>query len=1148
MALTGNNIPAIGTKLRSFPEQSQSGGAAMINRLGFKACVFLVVFAAIIPSARGQAVAVAQITGTVVDSSGAAVAGAQVTMTETDKQVSRSTVTDASGSYVLPNLPVGPYSLDVKATGFKDYVQSGIVLVVNNNIQVNVTLQVGAITEKVEVSAATSLVETKENSVSVVIDQQGINDLPLNGRQATQLILSLGASAYGDAGDTGSKTFYSATRISVAGGQSNGTAYLLDGGDNTDAMSNVNMPFPFPDALQEFSIETSAVSSRFGTHPGATVNVVTKSGSNTLHGDLFDYLRNGDLNARNFFSLTGHDSLKRNQFGGTLGDRIIADKLFFFGGWQSTRNRSNPPQSTTHIPTAAMLAGDFTTIAGPACRSNGKGITLNAPFTNNQISPLLLDPVAVAVTKYLPVSSADQCGKVTYGIPVTGDEDQWIGRIDWVQNAKHTLYGRYFIVDYQNPPTFDGKNLLTTTQPGNFERAQSATIGDNYTFSPTLLNAFHFTFNRIRDNRGPTNTPINWTLLGSQMYSAVPNFLLISSMSGGFTTFCGTCAPGHFNYNGFQVADDVDLIRGRHQMAFGFNLIRVQNNTISGFEENGAPAFNGSFTNLGMADFLLGKMSDFQQTNATPDDLRQWVMSVYAQDTFKLSKTMTLNFGLRWEPTFPDPDKYGRGTSFSMAAFLAGQRSTVNPTAPPGLFFKGDPGIPDAMWNGHMSNFAPRVGLVWNPNGDGRQTLRIGGALLYDATETWFNERETTNPPYGNLIDIGATGTISNPWANYPGGNPFPQHGNLFFPTFGTYINMPINPKPTYVAQWNVTYQRQFAGSWMASVSYLGNKTTHLWIAEERNPATYIPGNCAAGQFNLSVAGPCSSIANANYRRLLIQSNPATGASYSSIDTMDDGAVARYQGLLASVQHRFAQHFQFQANFTDSYCLSDYDFGAALAAVTNSQVFNRHADWGPCIFDTRYNFNANMVAQSWWTGKNGWAGRLLRDWQIAPLIHASKGQPLNLNYGGTNTGTDFSRTGLGNDRPNQVSGQPVYATNQTCRNSAICVQFLNPAAFTTSIPVGSYGNLGRNSVRGPGTFNFDMALSRQFKMNERFSLQARAEAFNLINHPNFVGAISPAGLIASLTTMTVNAGSPTFGQPQAAFDPRILQFAMKLVF
>jgi Carboxypeptidase regulatory-like domain len=1124
----------------------------MNRRWGFASLFPVLALLAFVPfKANGQAVAVAQVSGAVTDPTGAAIASAQVTMTETDKQVSRSTTTDASGYFVLPNLPVGPYRLEVKANGFKDYVQSGLTLVVNNNIQVNATLQVGSISERVEVTAAAGLVETKENSVSTVLQQREINDLPLNGRQATQLILSLGASAYGDSGDTGSKTFYSATRISVAGGQSNGTAYLLDGGDNTDAMSNVNMPFPFPDALQEFSIETSAVSSRFGTHPGATVNVVTRSGSNEFHGDMFDYLRNGDLNARNFFSLTGHDTLKRNQFGGTLGGRLIRDKLFFFGGWQSTRNRSNPPQSTTHIPTAAMLNGDFSTIAGPACQANGRGIALTnpntgAPFPGNQIPMSMLDPVAVAVTKYLPVSSADQCGKVTFGIPVTGDEDQWIGRVDWVQNTKHTLYGRYFIVDYQNPPTFDGKNLLTTTQPGNFERAQSATIGDNYTFTPNTLNAFHFTFNRIRDNRGPTSTPINWTQLGSNMYSAVPNFLLISSMSGGFTTFCGTCAPGHFNFNGFQAADDVDLIRGRHQISFGFNLIRIQNNTVSGFDENGAPAFNGSFSGLGMTDFLLGRMSDFQQTNATPDDLRQWVMSIYAQDSFKVSKTFVLNFGLRWEPTFADPDKYGRGTSFNMAAFLAGQRSTVNPTAPPGLFFKGDAGIPAAMWNGNKANFAPRVGFVWNPNGDGKQTLRVGAALLYDSTETWFNERETTNPPYGNDIDVGATGTLSNPWQGYPGGNPFPQHGNLFFPSFGAYINMPINPKPTNVAQWNVTYQRQI-GNWLASISYLGNKTTHLWIAEERNPAVYIPGNCLAGQYGLKTAGACSQTSNTNQRRLLYLTNPATGGYYASIDTMDDGAVARYQGLLASVQHRLSNHFTLNANFTDSYCLSDYDFGAALAQSTNSQVFNRHADWGPCVFDTRYNFNTNLVAESWWTGGNVWAKRLLSDWRIAPLIHASSGQPLNLNYGGSAAGTDFSRTGLGNDRPNQLLPN-AYATSQNCGNSSICVQFLNPAAFSNSIPVGSYGNLGRNSVRGPGTFNFDLELRREFAITERLRLQAIADAFNVINHTNFVGAISPSGLIAAFSTMTTNAASATFGQPQTAFDPRILQFALKLSF
>jgi hypothetical protein len=1095
------------------------------------------------PVARTQTVAVAEVSGAVTDSSGAAIAGAAVTMTETDKKIVRTTVTDSLGNYALPELPVGPYRLEVRANGFKDHVESGLVLEVGNNIQVNVAMQVGSVNETVEVKANASLVETKENSVSSVVDQQRINDLPLDGRQATQLILTLGAAAYGDSGDTGSKTFWSSTRISVAGGQGNGTAYLLDGGDNTDAMSNVNMPFPFPDALQEFSVDTSAVSSRFGTHPGATVNAVTKSGSNAFHGDLFEFLRNGDMDARNFFAPV-HDSLKRNQFGGTVGGKMITDKLFFFGGYQGTRNRSNPPQSIAYIPTEASLTGDFSTLASAACQSSGKALTLKdpstgVPYANNTIPQTDINSIAATIaSKYLPIGSATDCGKVTYGIPVTGDEDQAIGRIDWVQSAKHTIYGRYLFDDYSNPPTFNGANLLTTTAPGNFERAQSATLGDTYTFGPTTLNSFHMSFNRVRDDRGPTDIPINPTALGVDMYSAVPNFLLLT-INNAFSTFCGTCAPGHFNVNSYQAADDVDLMRGRHQIGFGFNLIRIQNNTISGFDENGTFTFDGSFTGTPLADFMIGTVHDFQQTNPTPDDLRQWVMSFYAQDSFKVSPRFTLNYGLRWEPTFADPDKYGRGDSFNESAFFAGQVSTVHPTAPAGLFFKGDPGIPPAMWNGHLANFAPRVGLVWSPHADGRDTLRIGGAILYDSTETWFNERETTSPPFGNDIDVGSTGTLSNPWAGYAGGNPFPQQpGHLFFPTEGTYINMPINPKPTNVAQWNVTYQRQLKGGWLASASYLGNETTHLWISHESDPAEYMgTGPCTLSGVSYTT---CSTSSNTNQRRLLYLSNPALGKYYSSVDTMDDGAVSHYEALLLSIQHRLAHNFTFNANYTDSYCLSDYDFGAALATPTNSQPFNRHGDWGPCIFDTRSIFNASLVAVSSWKTDNSWTSRLLSNWQLAPLFHASSGQPLNVT-----TGHDDSLTDLNNDRPNQVLAD-AYPATQGCKSSP-CVQWINPAAFVPN-PIGTFGDVGRNALRGPGATNVDVALSRIFGITERFRLEARAEAFNIVNHPNFVGGISPAGTVASFATMNTNLSSSAFGQVQSAFDPRILEFALKVYF
>src|SRR5438477_1651971 len=325
----------------------------------FSGVIALLLAAGMAYRCHAQTVAVADVSGIVADQSGSAVPGATVRMVQTDKEFVRTAVTDSEGRYVVPNLPVGPYRLEVRTAGFKDYSQSGIVLQVGRNVQQNVSLQGGAPAETVEVVAAAGMVETTQNGVGQVIDERRINDLPLNGRQATQLILLSGASVTAPGGGmVGSKNYFSSTTISVAGGQANGTAYLLDGGDNTDTMTNVNLPFPFPDALQEFSVETSALSARFGAHPGATVNVVTRSGANTFHGDLFEYLRNGDMNARNTFA-PRHDTLKRNQFGGTAGGRILKDRLFFFGGTQITRQRSDPPQTISYVPTAAALNGDF---------------------------------------------------------------------------------------------------------------------------------------------------------------------------------------------------------------------------------------------------------------------------------------------------------------------------------------------------------------------------------------------------------------------------------------------------------------------------------------------------------------------------------------------------------------------------------------------------------------------------------------------------------------------------------------------------------------------------------------------------------------------------------------------------------------------
>jgi hypothetical protein len=480
----------------------------------------------------GQAVSVAQVSGTISDPSGSPLAGAQVRITETAKQLSRSVTADEAGHYTFPELPVGPYQLEVSAQGFKTYMQSGILLQVGNNVQINVTMQLGAIAEHVEVTASVGMVETKETTISQVIDERRIVDLPLNGRQPTQLILLSGAAVTAPGGGmVGSKNYYSSTTISVAGGQANGVNYILDGGDHNDNMTNVNLPVPFPDALQEFSVQTSSLPARFGLHPGAVVNAVTKSGGNDWHGDLFEFLRNGNMNARNTFA-TRHDSLKRNQFGGTFGGKIIRDKLFFFGGYQGTIQRTDPPTTTSFVPNQSVMNGDFSVITSGACVASGaralKDPTNGQPFSGNRIPVSRFNAQAVAlVNQYIPIS-ADPCGKLLYGIPQNSNEHQAIGRIDWVQNAKHTFYGRYFLANYTLPPVFDGKNLLTTTSPGNWERVQTLTLGDTYTFSSTVVNSFHATASRRRDNRGTPDNVINPSAVGLNVTTPVPNFIQFS--------------------------------------------------------------------------------------------------------------------------------------------------------------------------------------------------------------------------------------------------------------------------------------------------------------------------------------------------------------------------------------------------------------------------------------------------------------------------------------------------------------------------------------------------------------------------------------------------------------------------------------------
>jgi hypothetical protein len=1073
----------------------------------------------------GQAVANAQLSGSVVDSTGAAVPGAKVTATQNATGQVRTTFSGTDGAYTLPNLPVGPYQIEVQAKGFTTYLQTGIHLEVSNDLTLNVTLSVGEVKQQVAVVANATMVETQSTAVSQVVDQRNVVDLPLNGRQATQLVmLSGGANDIGPANGmsdlTGSKNYFSADAISVAGGQANGTNYLLDGGEHMDTFSNVNLPFPFPDAIQEFSVQTSSLSAQYGLHAGAVVNVVTKSGTNQFHGDAFEFVRNGYFDARDFFAATT-DTLKRNQFGGTIGAPIRKDKIFGFFGYQGTIIRTAPPSSIAHVPTQAVLGGDFSQLESAACQSSGTARTIidpttGNPFPNNIIPASRLNQQALKLASYLPVSS-NPCGEVTYAIPEPQKESQYIGRVDWNQSARHNLFGRYFFADYKSPASFDN-DLLLTTQRGVLDRSQSVTIGDTYSINPTTVNSLHATWTRLAITRGPASDFISLTDIGVNMYSAAPNYLDVA-VNGYFGGGCGTCAPSVFDQDSYQAAEDLDMVRGRHHISLGVDYVHYQFNQRNYVIANGSMTFNGQSSGDALADFMLGLPSLFEQGNVQPFDGRQNYFGAYVHDNIRLSKRLSVQLGLRWEPYLPEREKFNRMQHFDAAAFAAGTQTDQYVNAPPGLFFPGDPGIPSASAYPRYGIFEPRVGLAWDPTGSGRQTIRAGYGLFYDTMETAYQEDQTGDAPWASTIDLPSpAGGLTNPFLGYPGGNPFPSPSppskNQFFPPEGQYYNYPLHAHPTSVNQWNVSYERQLGNNWLVSGTYIGNKSSHIWTGEDVDPGVYIPGTCGGS--------PCSTTSNTNQRRVLYLQNPVAGSLISDIYQADDGANAEYQGLLLKAEHRFSNHYSILGNYTWAHCISEADAEGDLGGPQTQNPYNRNGERGNCGFDLRGTFNLTFVIQSPHLA-NAWANRLLGNWQLAPIFSIHTGQWFSVF-----TGVDNSLTGVNLDRPNVV-GNPYVRNTST-------LQWLNPSAFVPNA-LGTFGDVGSDSLLGPAFFNIDAAVSKRFNVRETQQLELRFEFFNITNHVNF-----------NVPNLDSNIQDPTFGQLLGDVAPRILQFAVKYTF
>jgi hypothetical protein len=973
--------------------------------------------------------------------------------------------------------------------------------------------------------------------VGTVVENERILELPLNGRNITDLIAGAGG-AIRQAGTSTNFSVGEAPILAIAGGAGFGVDFALDGATHLNYMSGTSMSMPFPDAVQEFKVENGGVGAQ--SRNSSAVSAVTKSGTNELHGDLFEFVRNDLFNATTYFAAvnpsTGEknrSTLKRNQFGGTIGGAIIQNRLFVFGGYQGTTIRQDPSDIRAFIPTPAMMAGDWTAFTSPACNA-GRQITLRAPFVNNRIDPALYSKPALFVVNYkgskpFPTTNSP-CGEITYGNRSGENNAIYVGKMDYQKSDKHSLFGRVLLSSADIPNQWDfNTNLLQDT---GYRKglASSYTIGSTYLISSNTVQAFRLAVNRNSTHyfNVEKGQLFNWCEAGVKIYCG-PEITrpIVNSITGGFNLTSGFITGHRYAGTMYSIDDDVSMIRGSHQMQFGGSVRVGRQNNLSPYVSAHQFVFNGGATGNGLADFMTGKPSQLMTGRTNAHHANGLMVGMYAGDSWKTTPKLTLNYGVRWDPFLPS--NVEAIYNFDYGRFQQGIKSTVFLNAPAGLYYRGDPGFPKNGVNAQWLQFSPRLGFAWDVSGDGRTSVRASYALGYVQIPGDFRERYSGTGPWGARITLSnPVGGLEDPYLNVPGGDIFRGYTldkNVPFPPYGWVYSQAYDTPSPYSQNWNLSIQRQIGSDWLASATYMGSNLVHIWGNQSLNEATYFPQ--ASCVINGVTYTPCSSLSNVDARRKFSIERPADGAKIGFASHGEAGGVQSYHGMLLSIQRRAARGLVLNANYTASHCIGPYatlyDARFLWPYQTYTDPNNRRADRGNCDSDRRQVFNTSVVVET-----PQFSNRAMRivasGWKFSGIYSFSSGSPLNIL-----AGTDRALTGISDQRANQINGDPYKD-----KSAGPLSQFLNSAAFAQP-DTGTRGNVGRNTVQGPSTWGFDMGVSRAFNFRESQRFEFRAEAFNILNsfrpgNPN--------------TTLSSN----TFGIIRTALDPRIMQFALKYVF
>ncbi len=1075
--------------------------------------------------------------GTVTDPSGAVILGAEVTAQQAETALSRTTTTDRNGSYVLLELPVGHYRLHVAAKGFEEYVQDGITLNVNETASVSPRLAVGSEKQQVLVSADAELIEPTVTSMGKVVQQQELEDLPLNGRNFSQLgLLQPGVVPLTPGIAEAGGSLRNGQAYAVNGQRPESNNFLIDGANNVNGVDGGFVLKPPVDAISEFRIITLNANAEFGDALGSTTNIITRSGTNQVHGTLWEFLRNDYLDANNYFAQT-KEPLKQNQFGAAAGGPIKKDKTFIFGFYEGFRNRQGETALTT-VPSLKQRTGDFSELCpegftGGFCNNPANqlfNVFANAPYPNNQVPQAQFDPVSQNLLSFFPLPNA---GTNLFSITQTfsNNTDQFGIKVDHYLDPNDTLTFRYMFNQLsQVDPLSPGGASVPGFPVGENQRAQNFVAQETHTFSPAVIAVARFSFLRNKflfgeheNHELPSELGFKYT--PSLDIAAGPPFIQVNGYTEVGDPITG---PRNTYEDVYDLSGALTWVRGKHELKFGGGYQRQEINVLQGIATNGFFVFAPFPITDAFASFLTGQPVVFLQGIG---DFSRGIRGNngygYVQDTYKVTPHFTVNAGLRYELPEPYTEIHNR-----LSLFEPGKQSRVLPDAPVGLLYPGDPGVPAGLIPTDMKAFAPRLGVAWDPSRNGKLLVTAAYGIFYEPYYTGQGgplQAPISAPPF-----LGTPQVSLPDFADPFNGNP-PAPGT-FSPSL---TNLTLSPslKLPYTQDWDLNVQQSFGSDWLFEIGYVGTKGTRLPRFIEGNPAVFVPGY-VDGQ-------PISNSSNADQRRLYSGCTLADSPSscvFSSTGEIAGIANSEYNAMEASMRKRMSHGLSFLLSYTWSKVIDDVSSfnitGSAAKPVAGENdlaqdPFNLGAERGLSLFDARNRFVGSYEwALPFWTQGHNWYQWALGGWQLNGIATLMSGTPFTV-FDSNDVAAQGSApeiTGFSAQRPNLI-GNP----NNGPRSVGT---WLNTSAFQRLDPTanaGQFGTEGRNVNVGPGYADWDFAALKNFKVTESTQLQFRAELFDILNRTNF-----------RLPDSDIS--SPTFNHILEAESPRQVQFALKFMF